>query len=134
VQDDARRCRFFYGPRKPEVFKKEWGWKILTRLGLLFGYIAWLLWAPAIYFFENRTRLFGFLAASLVLLIFWTVIDMVTRTKLDWKRAVWIPVNIVFIGLLGLLMVPSWASRGAVILLVVSAIDWLVADPFEGHV
>ena len=131
MHDDAT---FFADLAKAGTFKGDKAWKFVIKVGLLFGYVSWLLWAPAIYFLENPVRFAGFLIASLVLSTFWLVIDILTRTTLEWRRAFWVIPNAFYIGFLILLMQPSLASLAAVALLVVLIFDWLVTDPLSGHV
>jgi hypothetical protein len=125
---------FFCDLAKGGIFKSGTSWKLLIKIGLLLGYISWLLWAPAIYFLDDRYRFAGFLIASLSLSTFWLIIDILTRTTLEWRRAFWVIPNTFYIGFLVLLMQPSWASLATVALLIVLVIDWLVSDPFSGHV
>ncbi|HKE95746.1 MAG TPA: hypothetical protein VKB34_15630 [Povalibacter sp.] len=120
--------------KKDQVFKTGKGDKMLVKLGLLLGYFSWLLWAPAIYFFEDRPRFACFLIASLFLSTIWLVIDIATRKTLEWRRAFWIVPNLCYIGLLALLTQPSWAVVAAIFLLVVLIIDWMVSDPLSGHI
>jgi len=131
MHDDAT---FFSDLAKQGTFKSDKSSKLLIKIGLLLGYVSWLLWAPAIYFLEGRNRFAGFLIASLTLSTFWLIIDILTRSALEWRRAFWVIPNAFYIGFLVLLVQPSWASVAAIGLLIVLIIDWLVSDPFSGHV
>lgn len=131
MHDDAA---FFGDLAKQDAFKASTSWKLLIKFGLLLGYVSWLLWAPAIYFLEDRHRFASFLIASLLFSTFWLVIDILTRQTLEWRRAFWVIPNVFYIVFLVLLMYPPWASVAAIALLIVLVIDWLVSDPFSAHV
>ena len=78
MHDDAT---FFIDLGKQGVFKSGRAWKLLIKLGLLLGYISWLLWAPAIFFLEERGRFSAFLIVSLSLSTRCLIIDILTYTK-----------------------------------------------------
>jgi hypothetical protein len=131
MHDDAA---FFTDLSKAGIFKAGTGPKKLIKFGLLLGYVSWLLWAPAIFFLEDRIRFAGFLIASLAVSTVCLAIDLLARVQPDWKRAFWIIPNMFYIGLLVLLMWPSYASIATVGLLVVLVIDWLISDPMTEYV
>lgn len=131
MHDDAT---FFADLEKPDTFKSGNGWKYIIKVGLLLGYLSWLLWAPAIYFLDYPVRFSSFLIASLVLSTFCLVIDILTRKALEWRRAFWIIPNVLYIVCLVSLTQSGWASLSAAALLAVLIIDWLVTDPLSGHV
>jgi hypothetical protein len=131
MHDDAT---FYSDLSKEGTFKSGRLWRFLIKFGLLLGYISWLLWAPAIYFLDDHTVFSGFLITSLVLSTFWLIIDLLTRTVPEWRRAFWVIPNVFYIGFLVLLLLPAWAPRAAIGLLAVLIFDWLISDPLSGHV
>lgn len=116
------------------LFQTDDAFPLLIKGGIVVGYLSWLLWAPAIYFLEERGRFVGFLIASLCLSTVWLVIDILTRRTRDWRRAFWIVPNAVYIGLLFLLTSRSWPMVAAVGLIIVLIGDWLISDPFSQHI
>ncbi len=129
MHDDVN---FFADLGTQGVFKSDNTAKILIKLGLFCAYVSWLLWAPAIYFLADHDRVFYFLTASLAFSTIWLVLDIVTREKVDWKRALWIVVNMGLVVALDALRSPSFASVAAILLLTFSVFDWLISDPFAG--
>ncbi|TXI50937.1 MAG: hypothetical protein E6Q50_02980 [Lysobacter sp.] len=115
------------------VFKRDKVSMRLIRLGLFLGYTSWLLWAPAIYFLERPRRFAAFFVASIVLSTIWLVIDIVTRVKIDWRRAFWVIPNICYALLAALMLVEGWSTIAALGLIAVLVVDWLVSDPTTGH-
>lgn len=103
----------------------------LIKTGLLCGYIAWLLWAPAIYFLSERNRVFEFMLASLAFSTIWSVIDTGTRQAPEWRRLVWIFVNMV-LALLLFISTTSYALEATVLLVLLSVADWIFTDAFRG--
>lgn len=130
MHDDAT---FFADLETEGAFKDGKGPKFLIKVGLLLGYISWLLWAPAIYFLEDVPRFAGFLIGSLVLSTAWLLIDIVTRKQPEWRRVFWILPNAAYIALLALAY-HGFLSFAALGLLVVLLLDWLSTDPMSGHV
>lgn len=131
MHDDAS---FFIELAAPGKFKSDRVSKGFIKFGLLLGYLSWLLWAPAIYFLEDRPRFASCLILSLILSTIWLLIDIWTRVKADINRAIWIFPNLFYVTFLVVLQYPPWATAGAAGLLLVVIIDWLVTDPFSGHV
>jgi hypothetical protein len=131
MHDDATFCADLV---KPEIFKRTGVWSLLIKFGFFLGYLSWLFWAPAIYFLDNPTRLSGFLITAIALSTIWLVIDVLTRRNLEWRRAFWIIPNILYIGFLVLYVNPHWASISAAGLLMILTIEWLISDPFYGHI
>ena len=130
MHDDAT---FYSDLSKEGIFKSGRLSRFLIKFGLLLGYISWLLWAPAIYFLDDHTVFSAFLITSLVLSTFWLIIDLLTRTVPEWRRAFWVIPNVFYIGFLVLLLLPAWAPRAAIALLAVLIFDWLISDPLSGH-
>jgi len=133
MHDDAT---FFADLAKKDasrVFKTDRVSTGLLRLGLLLGYMSWLLWAPAIYFLDRLTRFTAFFVASLALSSAWLVIDILTREKVEWRRAFWIIPNLLYAAFAFLLTTQEWRAMAAFALLMVLLVDWLVSDPLVGH-
>lgn len=134
MHDDATFFNELTTKSAPPTFKSTRAWKLLIKVGILLGYFSWVLWVPAIYFLENHFRFSAFLIASLLLSTFWLLIDILTRTEVEFRRVFWITPNIFYIALLALLTQPSNSYLVALGLLSVLLVDWLKSDPFSGHV
>lgn len=138
MHDDATFFSELEGDKNKQeedkVFKHDNLSNFIIKLGLVFGYISWILWAPAIYFLDDPTRFSGFLIGSLTLSSFWLVIDILTRIRLEWRRAFWIIPNAFYIMVLSLMQFTSWSLLSAIGLLVVLLIDWLISDPLSGYI
>ena len=106
-------------------------------LGLMLGYVSWLLWAPAIYYL-TEWRIFGLLmGASILLSTFWAALDEVPKNSSrfsDKKHFVWIVSNAIYMVLFCMIafadVKDGWSRfAGAVGLLFVLCVDWLYSKP-----
>jgi len=130
MHDDAS---FFVKLTTPGNFKEDQSAKFRIRIGLLIGYISWLLWAPAIFFLEDHRRFAWCLIISLLLSTVWLLIDLSTRQTEDPIRAIWVFPNLFYIVFLLLLQYTPWAVAMATAMLLVLIIEWFLTDPFSGH-
>jgi hypothetical protein len=134
MHDDAT---FFADLAKPGTFRSNRTARALLKVLLPLSYVSWILWGPAIYFMDEPRRLSDFMIASLVLSTICLVLDLVARTAREWRRFAWILPNVVYVAGFLLIRDPAAHERlatwGTFLLLLCLVVDWLVTDPFSGH-
>jgi len=113
--------------------------KWVNKFGLFLGYISWILWAPAIYFLGDWSKFGAFMFFSLLISLFWALIDYENIPEdsprhPDKKQHYWVLANIAYIAPILLFWVSNDADQmfrfgASIFLLIVLIIDWLVSKP-----
>lgn len=116
-------------------FETDWGSIAVLKIGLLSGYLSWLLWAPGIYTLDEPEKSSVFFGTSLLISTAWLVSDIVTRKGLDKRRAWWVVLNLIYIA--GFVVI-FWGgvppSLPAAIMVFFLFVDWVTNDPFASHI
>lgn len=124
----------FFADIESGKFKNDTKAKRLAKVGLILGYISWMLWAPAIYFLEHPKVLAAFMFVAFLLSTIWLGVDELTREKPDSNRAWWIVFNVFYlIGFVAILFGGN-ALLIAFYLVLVLFIDWINSDPIGHHI
>jgi hypothetical protein len=113
--------------------------RMANRFGLFFGYLSWLAWAPAIFYFPSWNIFGGCMVAAFMFSTIWSAIDLgiipESSPRFNRKKQYgWIIFNILYIFLFAAIgFCPAYGGMlrliCAVTLLVVLLIDWLFSDP-----
>jgi hypothetical protein len=116
----------------------------VNHFGLLLGYLSWLAWGPALYYFPHWKIFSTCMIVSLSLSTIWAAIDQGQippdsprfATK---KQYGWIAFNVTYIGLfavLGFLPAGNDLDRlfAAIILLCVLIVDWWFSAPIASNI
>jgi hypothetical protein len=113
--------------------------RVANRFGLFLGYLSWLAWGPAIFYFPNWNVFGGCMMAAIMLSTIWCAIDLgnipKTSPRFQHKKQYgWIICNILYIVLFAAVgFCPAYGGMlrliCAIMLLIVLFIDWLFSAP-----
>ncbi len=99
--DDAHH--FFSFNEKKATTKQKW----LFNIGVVIAIFAWSLWAIAGYSLSNLTDSYFYILLSISLLTIWIIIAAVANWGFGEHGGMWLFINILYIGVLLLLLCDS---------------------------
>lgn len=124
----------FFADIESGKFKDDPAARRLAKIGLVLGYLSWMLWAPAIYFLEYPKVVAAFMLAAFFLSTIWLAVDILTRSNLDSRRVWWIVSNLLYLAGFGAILVGVNALLISVLLVLLLFIDWVASDPIGHHI
>ena len=109
--------------------------KRILKIGLILGYIAWLCWAPAIYFMEKPQVLSLWMLLAMSASTGWLITDIITRkprkggTHEAEKRWWWVALNVAYAApFICMLIDVEKAPHMSVVLVILLILDWIFLD------